>query len=34
MPPAELDDTGVGAEQQATPDLGLGCEIALDLVVR
>jgi hypothetical protein len=34
MPPAECDDTGVGAEQEATPDLGLGCEIAPDLLVR
>ena len=34
MPAAESDDAGVGAEQQASPDLGLGCEIALVLPVR
>ena len=29
MPAAEPDNAGVGTEQQATPDLGLGYEIAL-----
>ena len=34
MPAAEPDDAWVGTEQEATPDLGLGYEIALVVLVR
>ena len=34
MSAAEANDAGIGAEQQATPDFGLGREVAVGLLVR